>query len=169
MKTTVVRWSDILDCIGFPHRQSPDEERELCRKGLRQYGSQHFTQQCAPALSFCKMQEGRLAPSAGHPARNMAKPRVNLATDPNTPYPTVRRHLSTVNAGMYCSHCGEFFALAVSPPNTAPPDVEFTADGLLLFECPFCNRRQLREASEIVQIRLTQGNRRRPIAPINFH
>jgi hypothetical protein len=39
---------------------------------------------------------------------------------------------------------------------------EFKSDGEPLFACPFCHHRQRRQVSEIVQVFLVRGKKRRP-------
>jgi hypothetical protein len=93
----------------------------------------------------------------------MSVRRIHLASNPDQPYGTVKRQWGKLNAGLYCSHCSEFFALAVVDPRQRPiPEVEYVAEGPLLFECPLCHQQQTREASEIAQLQLTAGNRRKP-------
>ena len=89
-------------------------------------------------------------------------PRIHLATNPGEPYRAVKRKMGKLNAGLYCEQCPEFFALAVVPKAAEHVPVEIVADGLILFECPFCKARQARDVSEIVQIRLTALNKRKP-------
>lgn len=96
-------------------------------------------------------------------------PRINLAANPDHPYATVKRQLGKLNSGLYCENCAQFFALAVVPARPGMPNVEYVADGPLLFECPFCDHRQMRTASEIANIILTEGNRRRPPIPPGLH
>ena len=101
----------------------------------------------------------------------MPKTKIHLASNASgdKPYDSVKRQLRSINLGLYCSGCDEFFALAVAPPSKPPLDIEYVADGPLLFECPFCHQRQIREVSEITTIRLTEGNKRRPQRPPGLH
>ncbi len=83
------------------------------------------------------------------------------------PYETVKRRLGITNVGLYCDNCGEFFAIAIFPPDRPEPGIEFISDGLVLFDCPFCNQQQSRQVSDILQIVLTESNRRKPKPPPN--
>src|SRR5262245_34015584 len=77
------------------------------------------------------------------------------------PNKTVKRQTGRYNFGLYCSKCTQFFALVVLD---RPPvgGVQFESDGEPLFACPFCHYRQRRQVSEIVQVFLMRGNKRRP-------
>jgi hypothetical protein len=83
----------------------------------------------------------------------------------NKPYPSVKRRLGIMNAGLYCNKCGEFIAIAIFPPENPKLEIEFISDGPLLFDCPFCHQPQSRQASEIVQLLLKESNRRKPQTP----
>jgi len=85
---------------------------------------------------------------------------INIAANQDKPCSTVKRRHGKTNIGLYCDHCSEFFALAVidRPP---PEPIEHVSNGLVLFECPMCDQRQKRDASEIVQIVLTDKNKRK--------
>ena len=89
----------------------------------------------------------------------MAIPRIRLMTAPGNPLPTLRRKLGVLNVGMYCNPCGEFFAFGVEVPDTS--EFEFTADGPLLVQCPFCKAEEERSVGEIESVNLTEGRKRR--------
>ena len=92
---------------------------------------------------------------------------INISAQRDSPYPTVRRQVGSVNAGLYCRECAEFFALFVVPKGQERMKnwVSFESDGSPLFECPFCHHKQRRAPSEIGYIQLTEGTKRRPRPP----
>lgn len=79
----------------------------------------------------------------------------------DTPHETVKRKLGALNVGLYCEHCGEFFALAVLHPQQESQDIGYGSDGPVLFRCPMCEQNQFREASQIQTVRLSESNKRR--------
>jgi hypothetical protein len=91
-------------------------------------------------------------------------PKLHMAST-DKPYPTVKRRLGIMNAGLYCDKCEEFFAIAIFPPEHPKQEIEFISDGPLLFDCPFCHQQESRQASEIVQFSLKESNRRKPQTP----
>jgi hypothetical protein len=97
-------------------------------------------------------------------SRGHLMPRLHI-TSTDKPYPTVKRRLGIMNAGLYCDKCPEFFAIAIFPPEHSKPDLEFISDGPLLFVCPFCQQTQSRQASDIVQLTLRESTRRKPQTP----
>ena len=86
----------------------------------------------------------------------------------DAPYATVKRKLGVQNAGMYCTNCSEFFAVAVSPPGVIK-DAEFVSDGPLRFVCPLCETLQSRDPTEIFSLVLTEATKRRPPIPKTAH
>jgi hypothetical protein len=87
-------------------------------------------------------------------------PKLHIAST-DKPYETVKRRLGITNAGLYCDKCGEFFAIAIFPPERPKVEIEFVSDGPVLFDCPLCHGRQSRQAAEIVQLVLKESNRRK--------
>ncbi|MCJ2084619.1 hypothetical protein MKK88_01230 [Methylobacterium sp. E-005] len=85
--------------------------------------------------------------------------RIHVTTAPGFPLATVKRELNKTNVGLYCQHCGEFFAFAVEEPSAVA--LEFTADAPLLVQCPFCKQQDHRNAGEILRFPLTEGKKRR--------
>jgi hypothetical protein len=94
----------------------------------------------------------------------MEKVRLHISAEGNKPNATVKRQLGKLNIGLYCTKCGEFFALAVSEPKDDPKmeQVEIISDGQPLYECPFCHHQQRRQVSEIAKLRLTENNKQKP-------
>ena len=85
------------------------------------------------------------------------------------PNATVKRVHGTRNFGLYCSECKEFFAVAVRKPNEPELDIKFESDGPVCFQCPFCQKIQMRQTSEIASLILTEALKRKPKPPSDFH
>lgn len=100
-----------------------------------------------------------------HFAPGTPMPRVHISAEGNTPHPSVKRRHGRTNLGLYCLHCGEFFALAVHDRELGVVQLEFISDGEPLFECPLCHQQQRRQVSEIAEIVLTEATKRRPQRP----
>ena len=90
--------------------------------------------------------------------------KVHIPAQGDEPNKTVKRQEGKYNLGLYCSKCTQFFALAVLD-NPLVGGVEFKSDGEPLFACPFCHHRQRRHVSEIAQVFLKRGAKRRPAIP----
>jgi hypothetical protein len=101
----------------------------------------------------------------------MKKVTLNISAEGNTPYQTVKRQLGSLNQGLYCNDCSEFFALSIieKGKEQIADLVEIKSDGKPLFECPFCHARQRREVSEIGYVQLTERNKQRPTPPRTAH
>ncbi len=82
--------------------------------------------------------------------------KLNIASHPDMPCPTVKRKVGVRNACLYCNACEQFFAVAFDEGRPMP-DIEFISKDPLLFDCPLCHVRQTRWASEIFQTHLTEA------------
>lgn len=92
--------------------------------------------------------------------------KIHLASEQDEPHATVKRKLGALNVGLYCTHCAEFFALAVIDDGVP---IEVVSEGPIPFRCPMCGHLQRRDATEIAQIVLTESNKRRPPPPKGAH
>lgn len=83
----------------------------------------------------------------------------------DVPFKTEKRQLGKTNFGLWCTKCEEFFAVAVHErePNAIP--TKFESNGPVTFKCQFCSELQKREASEIIELKLTEALKRRPPRP----
>ncbi len=86
-----------------------------------------------------------------------------------TPNALVKRKLGALNYGLYCTGCSEFFAAAVVEQTANAKELEFISDGPICFQCPFCSKVQMRDASEIGAVILTERLKKKPKPPSNFH
>ena len=95
---------------------------------------------------------------------NSAENIIHLSSEGDSPHASVKRQIGKLNAGLYCTNCSEFFAVAVIglEDKKKIENIEFKANGPVLFGCPFCHQGQRREVSEIGLVILTEGNKRKP-------
>jgi hypothetical protein len=96
------------------------------------------------------------------------KSTINIASG-DTPNALVKRQLGKTNIGLYCNSCAEFFAAIVLEDGQDPNQLEFKSDGPIAFQCPFCQTLQKRDVSEMGAVRITEGNKRRPLPPKDAH
>jgi len=93
------------------------------------------------------------------------KPKLHISAAGDKPFAGAKRQIGKLNAGLYCTKCGEFFALAVVKPGreAVMAAIEFTCDDDddPLFECPFCHHQQRRPVTEIVRLQLTEATKRK--------
>jgi hypothetical protein len=95
-------------------------------------------------------------------------PIIHLASS-DTPLETVKRQLRKTNFGLWCIKCEEFFAVAVHEGEPNAIQTKFESDGPIMFKCPFCSALQKREASEIIELKLTEALKRKPPRPATAH
>jgi hypothetical protein len=81
------------------------------------------------------------------------------------PYKTVERELGKTNFGLWCVKCDEFFAIGIGVGEVGAHQIKFESNGPIIFKCPFCSAVQKREVSEIAELKLTEGLKRRPPRP----
>ena len=95
---------------------------------------------------------------------NSAENIIHLSSEGDSPHASVKRQIGKLNAGLYCTNCSEFFAVVVVglEDKKKIENIEFRANGPVLFGCPFCHHGQRREVSEIGLVILTEGNKRKP-------
>jgi hypothetical protein len=103
--------------------------------------------------------------------KTVKKVTLNISAEGTTPYQTVKRQLGSLNQGLYCTVCSEFFSLSVieKGKEQIAEIVELKSDGKPLYECPFCHAQQRRDVSEIGYVQLTERNKKRPPPPRSAH
>ncbi len=89
--------------------------------------------------------------------------RFRIKNEPGSPLVTQSRSVGKINSGMYCNTCDEFicFAAEDAKPAAQQRAIEFSADGPLLVECPYCRAREDRHVCEIRRMPITELNKTR--------